>query len=85
MVNPGICQKCENCGNFSGIIRDDDGRIRSTPLMDCGVVSLPIGPTTPIPEGCPYRLEHILVETETRDMVVGWEEEYWEHRNESGL
>ena len=85
MVNPGICQKCECCSDFKGVGRDDDGRLCHTSMISCSVEGCLIDPGADIPDGCLYRLEHTLLEEDTRDLIRGWKQERQEQADESGL
>jgi len=85
MVNPGICRRCTHCQDVSECLRDDRGLIRIV-SVDCALEpgGIVVG-HTPIPEDCPYLLEHKLTEEHTEDMVEGWEKEQEEQKNAARL
>jgi len=82
MVNPAICRKCSDCGGFDPLERDERGAILCMPLIHCDVGDgTLIGADSDIPMGCPYVLEHKLLEDDMRGLHESWIEEFEEQRH----
>ena len=86
MVNPGICRRCSYCRGIQDS-RRDGGVLVHTAMVRCGLgvedqnYNLLLLSEDP-PIGCPYHLEHTLVQKDTAAIVKGWQSEFKESARE---
>ena len=66
MIDLNICAKCANCKETYPSKIDKDGKVIVLPSVDCEI-SGPLLGSFEVPEGCPYILEHLLLDD--RDFV----------------
>jgi len=87
MVNPGICRRCPHCESVDGVERTEDDGIISIASVICvlaGYDELVVG-YSKVPDGCPYIVEHTVLQDKTQEMAEDWREEIEERKNEAGL
>lgn len=75
MLNLGICRRCPKCSEFSAALLNDKGeRVRNS-IVDCELDTGGLGWDSEIPDGCPYVLEHKLMEESMESLSADLKEE----------
>jgi len=83
MANLGICRRCRHCQDLHRAVLDDCDRKISASKVSCGISVPYIGWDSEVPEGCPYKLEHIVSGDAVTDLAE--ESSRLENRNEAKL
>jgi len=73
VVNPAICRKCPRCKGIELPVRDEDALIAEA-AVHCGLGD-DLVVSSSLPEGCPYELEHTLLQEQTEALKEGWDDE----------
>jgi len=68
MIAPGICQKCDKCMGVKPSKESERGEVLRQLYVDCKLGGLLVQ-SSPVPEGCPMRMEHVMCEEDAVEAV----------------